>query len=179
MVTPIRMTALLVLVLALGACERQADLESTQMYAKSGISFSLPGNWSVREDVEEGGLRFLYLSSPGEAVMFIGTYPEGYAPPLEDHARLLIDSMMGEFPIGDRTEGGLEPFSKAIGDRTFDGLRNEFVVSVLGVEFPYRAEFYVVGSETKQVYITTQVPTEYLDKVEAGFDLVVSSLELH
>jgi hypothetical protein len=173
----LKSTILLLLVFALGACERQADLEAPQVYAENGISFSMPGNWSVREDVEDGGIRFLYLSTPGEAVLFIGIYEE-YVPSLEDHARLFIESMMEEFPIGNRTEGGLEPFSKTIGDRSYDGLRNEFVVSLLGVEFPYKSEFLTVGTGARKAYITTQVPTENLDKVEPGFDLVVSSLEL-
>lgn len=43
----------LLFIFTLSACEQRADLSNPDYYSKNGVSFSLPGNWNVSEDIQE------------------------------------------------------------------------------------------------------------------------------
>jgi len=163
---------------ALIACEKQADLGQPVKYLNNGISFSLPGNWSVTEDSTAGGFRYLFVETPGDAIIFIYIYPKENSPPLREFALWAIESSVQELPLGSRTEGNLQEVNKIIGGRTYTAYKNEFVVSLLGINVPHITEFYGFQAKTGTAYISSQVATEDLSKVQEGFELVVSTFNI-
>ena len=62
------------------SCEPRADLENIQAFSADGISFSLPGNWSVTRDettVQGREIRLIYVESPGDALFMLLEYTPG------------------------------------------------------------------------------------------------------
>jgi len=160
------------------ACEMNADLSQPEAYSRNGISFSLPGNWSVTEDAEENGFRYLFVETPGDAIIFISTYRKEDAGSLREHVEWTIQNTIDEMPFGSRTEGTITRTQRVIDQRKFDGYKNEFIASVVGFEVPHVTEFYRFDSETRSAYFLTQVAVEDMDKVSGGFDLVLSTFKL-
>ena len=63
------------LFLFVGCGERNAATDNPTSYSKAGLEFEYPGNWTVTEDTQQAGLRFLIVESPGDAVVIIQIYP--------------------------------------------------------------------------------------------------------
>lgn len=166
------------LAFCLSACEMHADLSQPEAYSRDGISFSLPGNWSVTEDAEENGFRYLFVETPGDAIIFISTYRKEDASSLREHVEWAIQNTIDEMPFGSRTAGSITRTQRVIDQRKFDGYKNEFIVSAVGFEVPHVAEFFRFDSATRSAYFLTQVAVEDLDKVSGGFDLVLSTFTL-
>jgi hypothetical protein len=63
-------------VLALGYSEKPADPENYSAYSREGLSFNLPGDWSVKTDsAYEDGRRHLFIQAPGAGHMHISERP--------------------------------------------------------------------------------------------------------
>lgn len=169
---------LALLAIIMTACEKQADLSQPVEYARDGIRFSLPGNWSVTEDVEQEGFRYLFVETPGDAIIFISSYRKEDAGSLREHVEWTIQSTIDEMPLGSRTQGSISPARRLVGQRKFDGYKNEFIASAVGFEVPHVTEFYRFDSATRSAYFVAQVAVEDLDKVSGGFDLVLSTFQL-
>ena len=168
----------LALFLVLSACERPADLENTDEYSRDGISFSLPGNWEVTEDVEDAGFRYLFVETPGGAIIVISAFPTEFSSSLLEHVEWTIQHAIDEMPIGKRSEGSVMEIQNTISDQAYSGYKNEFAISLAGFNVPHIAEFYRFTTNTKHAFIQFQVSIEDLSKVRGGFDLVLSTFKL-
>ena len=160
------------------ACEREADLDNLAEYSNGDMKFTMPGNWAVTEDVEEDGFRYLFIETSGDAIVVITAYPLEDSIPLRDYVDWTIESSVEEFPIGSRDAGSVMEIRKPVADRVYGGFRNEFVVTLAGIEVPHTATYFGFATKRRAAYISTQVATEDLDKVDRGFDLVISTFEL-
>jgi hypothetical protein len=162
----------------LGACEKQADLNNIEQYTKDGVSFSIPGNWSVTEDIEEDGFRYVFVETSGDAIVTVNTYLKEKSFPLREYVEWTIESSTNEMPVGSRNEGTISEIQTLIDEQTFQGYKNQFVVSLAGIEVPHIAEFYAKGSNSKIAYISSQVANEDLSKVQKGFELILSTFSI-
>ena len=169
---------IVILLLAMIACEQQADLSKSSEYSKNGISFSLPGNWQVTEDVAEDDFRYLFIETPGDAVMFVTTYLKEDALSLFEYSEWFIETSVNDFPIGSRNKGTVLKTRKIIDDQIYDGYKNEFVVSVAGIEVPHAAEFFRFETNAKTAFVSSQVAIEDSSMVEPGFEHVLATFKL-
>ena len=160
------------------ACEREANLDNPVQYTRNGVQFSMPGNWTVTEDEAENGFRYLFIETPGDAIVVVTIYAIEDSVSLREYTDWAIDSTLQDFPIGSRDRGAVTEIRKAVGDRVHEGFRNEFVVSVAGIDVPHTATYFGVATNSRVAYLSTQVASEDLQKVEPGFDLVISTFEL-
>lgn len=167
----------LVVFLLLSACEQQAELGQPSEYDKNGVKFSLPGNWEVTEDSEEEASRYIFVETPGDAIILIELYAREDSPTLKQYTQWIIQHSVEAFPLGGRTEGTFEEVRRTAGERTLTAYRNEFVASVIGIEVPHVAEFYRLEADARIAYLSWQVATEDLPRVQEGFDLVIASFE--
>lgn len=170
--------AFIIVLLALVSCERQADLNNPATYSGNGLDFSMPSNWKVTEDEEDSGFRYLFVETPGDAIVIISIYSKQNSPALLEYVNWAIESSTREMPFGSRSEGSIAEFQKTIGQQRFSGYRNEFMVSVAVVDVPHITEYYLIETDSASVFLTAQVSLEDRAKVEQGFDLLLSTLTL-
>ncbi len=170
--------AFIIVLLALVTCERQADLNNPATYSSNGLDFSMPSNWKVTEDVEDSGFRYLFVETPGDAIVIVSIYSKQDSPALLEYVNWAIESSTREMPFGSRTEGSIAEIQKTIGQRRFSGYQNEFMVSVAVVDVPHITDYYLIETDSASVFLTTQVSVEDQAKVERGFDLILSTLTL-
>ena len=161
------------------ACENNADLKNTKDYAKDGLTFTMPGNWNVTEDSDAEGYRYLIVETPGDAILTVNIFPKDESSlHLKEYVDWFIEETINNFPIGSRDEGIMTKISYSDGDKQFNGFKNEFTVSLVGVDIPHIAMFSTKESNLKIAYIHSQVAVEDLAKTEQGFELIQSSFML-
>jgi len=172
--------ATIFVLLFISSCsEKQADIINTKIYEVAHLSFSYPANWEVTEDIENEGVRFLFIESPGDAIIKVEVYDNGESFDLKEFVRLDIDAFKQEVPsILNLAEGKITPISRQYNQKEFNGYRYEFNISIANIDIPHVSDFFISVSPKKTAYITNQVAIEDLGKVSSGFKLVLSSFKL-
>jgi len=159
-------------------CEMQADLKNTVEYRDSDISFTLPGNWNITKNVDNGGVRYLIIETSGEAILTLNIFPIEGSRPLKEFMENMVADMTNNFPFGKRNKGAIIEVETVVDGRIFKGYENQFIVTLLGVEVPHLSYFYYQESDSRVAYLSAQVVLEDIDKVQEGFELTLSSLKL-
>ena len=159
-------------------CEMQADLKNTVEYRDSDISFTLPGNWNITENVDNGGFRYLIVETTGDALLTLNIFPSKGSSSLKEYVENIVVSITKNFPIGKRNKGSIIEVQTVVDGRAFKGYENQFIVTLLGEEIPHLSYFYYQESDSRVAYLSAQVALEDIDKVREGFELTLSSLKL-
>ena len=173
---------ILTLLCIMSACsEREADIRNQTKYEKEGLTFTYPANWVVTEDIENEGGRFIFVESPGDAIVKIEIYPFDESFELKEFVELDIEGLAREIPGILAMEGGneIKEIKTSINGIDFSGYKYDFNVSIVNIDVPHVSEFYSFSSPNKVAYLTNQVASEDLEKVNTGFQLVLSSFELN
>ena len=152
--------------------EEIAAVESPNVYEMNGVQFEYPGNWTVTEDTQVAGFRYLFVESPGDALVVVNLYPIGALSGVEDFARQFAGQTKSEIPFGtvsDSRFGSVERIGR------YDGLAEEFGIEVAGESVAHvRLYRYITVGETA-CFLVAQTATEDRDKVAGGFELVFQS----
>jgi hypothetical protein len=160
------------------ACEMQADLKNTVDYKDSEISFTIPGNWKITSNENIGGFRYLIIETTGDALVMLNIFPGKEPGSLEEYVENFIDGSTKNFALGKRNKGTIMQVKTVVDGRVFSGYKNQFTVSLASVEDPHTSYFYYFESDSRVAYLSTQVASEYIDKVQEGFELTLSTTEL-
>lgn len=160
------------LFLGLLGCEKAADISSPVKYEKDNISFLYPRNWKVTEDVVQQDVRFLFIESPGDAILVAQIYAKNDAVSFSEFVEWFSSQSKEEIPIGNI---GKSSFSNIEGTAVSSGIKEKFTISILGEKVPHIREYYIKESSKKVTFLIAQTATEDLDKVELGFNLILSS----
>ena len=171
----------LVLMFFISSCsEKEADVEHLLEYEKDGLSFSYPANWEVTEDTESDYFRFVFVESPGNAIVKIEVYPVEDSFDLREFVDLDIEALINEIPSMIAVDGSnkVEEINTVINGAGFNGYRFDFNISIVNIDVPHVSEFYAFPSLKKVAYVTNQVAIEDLDKVEGGFKQVLATFKL-
>lgn len=175
----IKLLIVTVYIALVGCSENEADIDGKKRYEQDGVSFDFPGNWKITDDVEEGGYRYLFVETPGDAIVKIKIYSNDQSFSLSEFVELDIESLKSEMPylfkLDEKSE--IVKIQKTIGNKTLDGYKFQFNLSVLGINVPHVQEYYMFKSDSESAYILNQVAVEDLDKVEAGFSQILGSFK--
>lgn len=172
---------ILVLLIFISACsEKQADMKNQLKYEKDGLSFSYPANWEVTEDIENENVRFIFVESPGDAIIKIEVYPTEQSFELKEFVKLDVEALIKEIPsiLALDSDNKIEEIKTSIKGVEFNGYKHEFNISVVNIDVSYVSEFYSFPSLKKVAYLTNQVATEDLEKVNGGFKQVLATFKL-
>lgn len=156
-------------------CGEVAASKTTLSYENEGVSFRLPSNWEVTEDVEVEGFRYLFVETPGEAILTIHLYPADESFDLEGYVASSMDNLTGEMPIGEISIGSNIPIVREVDTVEFAGIQSHFSIEILSIEVPHLVRHFSITQEGFDINISEQVSAEDLHLVEDGFDLVLSS----
>lgn len=157
------------------ACEKPAEIENPQQYKKDGISFTHPGNWSVTEDLEEDGYRYVIVETPGDALFMVQVYEEYEALDLESFVESYSEQVKTDTPVGSAGESSRSPIERRIQGDLLTGTYERFDVRMMGIRVPHIIEYYRLESGDKVYFLITFVSDEDLELVTKGFDQILGS----
>jgi hypothetical protein len=172
------------------ACEKKPEIQSPLSYAKDGISFRYPGNWSVTEDVEppgESGFRYLFVESPGSATVIVQYYNPGMDLGVEEFAAEFHKGTLAETEQFGRlgplstlqvTSGNTVLVRALVGGSLREGVERSFSISAVGEQVPHTSRAFKLDAGPATAFVVVQAATEDWDLVGPGFDLVLESLRV-
>jgi hypothetical protein len=182
--------ASLAVALLSGACETTPDVAHPQSYRKDGISFDHPSNWSVTEDVAQPaalGIRYLFVESPGSAIVIVQYYGRGMDTSLEEfsadfHRRWLekaenLVQLGPDDPIV-ASSGSTRSVRSVVAGIPRDGIEQTFSIAAAGTEVPHRYHAFKLEAAPATAFVIVQAADEDWDLVAPGFDLVLASLRI-
>lgn len=171
-----RVVALISIALLLAGCwETPADISNPQTYDKDGLTFTFPGNWTVTEDVTADQLRYLFVETPGEALVVVQVDSSGHTENLKSFAESFSQRATTETPIGDMAQNEFGPIEKRL---AYEVIQEKFSITLLSVEVPHTRIYFRKASGDKTIVIINQAADEDLASVNPGFDQISNSLEM-
>ena len=158
--------------------EKKADLVDSKHYENKGISFKYPGNWKVTKDIEEDSFRYLFIESPGEAIVRIEIYLNDESLSLREFAELSIDVFKSELPkifkVKDLRK--VDPVQNSVSSNSYDRYKYQFNLNGIGVSIPHTQEYFLTKSDFYSTFIMNQSADEDVELVSGGFELLLNSL---
>ena len=169
--------SILCLLLLIG-CEQKADIQSPFHFANDLFSFDYPANWDITEEetMEWGG--YIFIESPGDAIFIIEKYPKEDALALNDFVTGFVESFQEELPVGDFQSVSRIPIEQEISGVALQGVRERFLLRLLGEEVPHRRTYFSLEGRHDVVYLTAQTAEEDIPLVQAGFELIWNTFKI-
>jgi len=156
-----------------GCGGKVADTGNPTSYAKSGLSFQMPGNWRVTEDEEVGTVRYLFVEEPGDALVVVQLRPSADVGDLLSVAKEFAKSAKEATPLG---KIGTSKFGSSGTDGAYETLRERFSISLGGQHIPHTRDYRLRTFGDRTCLLIAQVADEDRSDVEAGFRQVMDTL---
>ncbi len=158
---------LIIWVFTLIVRDKETDISSPINYQKQNISFTYPGNWEVTEDAVRGRVRHLYVEGPVGAIFIVQIFSKQNAMPLNEYVkRLSTQSHV------DKTFSSVEKPTKYGAQK---GIKERFSLIIKGEKEHFVREYFSFEINDKVILLYSHSATEDIEKLEAGFNLILSS----
>ena len=190
----------MVILLSVWGCgERAAQVQQPLDYRKAGVSFQYPpaktpswlagiretlnvrlnfpkGIWKVTQEMHELGIHYLFVESPGDAVMIVQAYPDDGDEDMKLKAFVkdFSGSAREDTPVG---SFGPSTFDDVVREGRYESITERFSISLLGQSVPHIRVYKRAVVQNKVCILIAQVATEDLEKVQPGFELVFKSFK--
>jgi hypothetical protein len=165
--------------------EPVADVDHPKAFARAGLAFSYPGNWTVQaeeETIEGIALTTMSVESPGAAILTMVQYQPGtefgpgYAEEFLAGLELEIKSTVGG-AMEVKGLGVVDAERTLLGQKIV-GKQKRLMITVIGEKVPHTQGAFVIDLEDRTVVIYSQVADEDIKKAQPGFDQVLDSLKV-
>jgi hypothetical protein len=155
----------------LSACtEPKAKTSNPKHYSNDGLSFNYPENWQVTEDEKTSNLRYLFVETPGDAIVLFQFYGMENDMPLLEYCQTFSEGAKEETPVGSVSSPIFKEFSE-------NKIEEKVSITVLNEVIPHRREYLKYTYDDEVCFLIFQVAEEDLNNTKNGFDLIVDSLE--
>lgn len=173
---PVRLiVACFPLLLLVPGCEKVAEVDSPRKYAKDGIAFDYPGNWTVSEEAfPDLEWKLIDVDSPGDAFVMITVFSYEDGSTLRKYVKSFLEEV--EIPVGKVDNAELTEVTAKGKAGMLKGLRNRMQLSLVGVKVPHVQEFYRIERKEGVVYVVCQSAEEDLKMTSPAFKQVLGSL---
>jgi predicted Zn-dependent protease len=165
--------ALALLGLFAGCGEPQVDLSTTKTHRSGAITFDYPKNWEISDDSLTPEIHYLFVETPGDALVVFQSYPIDEANGLTDFSKAFSKSAATETPIGKVEQSTFSAIPEASG---YEWIEEEFSIKFLSESIPHRRLYGTKMIGDRQVFLILQVATEDYARAEPGFELIRNSL---
>lgn len=155
-----------------------ADSSASIAYENNGVGFSHKENWKVTGDEEEDDLRYMFVEGPVESLFIVLIYLQQDAVTLNEFAGGFSEQMNEEYSIAEGTQVEFSDIEKITHDVSLKGIREELSIGLLGQSIPHRREYYRVEGGNKVAFLISQVATQDIGTVDAGFDVLIGSFSI-
>jgi hypothetical protein len=153
--------ALALLGLFAGCGEPQVDLSTTKTHRSGAITFDYPKNWEISDDSLTPEIHYLFVETPGDALVVFQSYPIDEANGLTDFSKAFSKSAATETPIGKVVQSTFSAIPEASG---YEWIEEEFSIKFLSESIPHR-----------RLYGTKMIGDRHA-RAEPGFELIRNSL---
>jgi hypothetical protein len=157
--------------------ESKAKVVDPNHYTKNGVEFDYPGDWKVTGDKElEGGVRYLFVESPDNALVMVHIIPKIAASDLHEFSRDLSNATKEE------VEGAAfvgSKFGEAGEDGKYATVEEELTIDMADVSIPHARKYYRREIGDVVCFLTTQVPVDEQAASNKGLAQVVQSFQLN
>jgi len=160
---------LLLSTLFAGCGEPQADLSTPKTHKSGAITFDYPKNWEITVDSVTPEIHYLFVETPGDALVILQSYPTGDADTLAEFS----EEFSEEMPIVTIAKSTFAAIPDSEG---YNWIREDFDMNLLGVSVPHRRLYGTKKIGDRQVFLIFQVSTEDYPNTETGFQLIRESL---
>lgn len=170
----IRLIVLLVLSSFLLSCSGPKE----KVYEKNGISFSYPGNWGVKEDIDYGdGSYYLSIERKGydeSGLVVFAWVKSDVESSIEEMLEASLDFLRESDVIENLVISPVTPVTL----NGISGIYVSYTMSIQGI-MPHTGKFYLLENENWKVSFLQQEADEDAEKNKAGFKLIESTFELN
>jgi hypothetical protein len=174
--------------LAFSGCLQQTP--TIERYARDGVEFSHSSNWRIETDEptkDEPTVRVIQIDGPNEATVMIVLTPAGNERTLKGYATSVAQGRtsglkkkfaVGSIQAGDAEVGSSQATMQNVGGRQVPGIHQQFAVTLLGMDVPHEASFYLIDSPRHRTFVMTQTATETESEAHAGWQPILESLHI-
>ena len=160
--------------LLVGCGERSVKIDNPRAYNNAGLEFEYPRNWKVTEDVQQEELRYLFVESPGDALLIIQIFSADDALDIQDFAKSFAQTAKEETPKSFLVDSVFGSVSKSGG---YEILTEQFSMTLLRQKIPHTRTYRRKPVANRVCFIIAQVADEDRLKVTKGFELIFSSFK--
>jgi hypothetical protein len=158
-------------------------LDAPARYAKDGVQFQYPGNWSLEEKTEreEGEeVRDISVGDKGSAGALLKVFEDAPAQSkldqiIRDFSETLKDKVPDLVTLTDVTQ---QEVAAEVGGAPSRGVRKKFLFEMLFKRFSVSVDFHRIDGPTRSVFLVT-VSNEKAEIVSPGFELIRRTLKVH
>lgn len=170
---------LIIFILFVSGCYDRADVSSPSEYRRENIRFLYPNNWKVTQDVDRNGFRYLFVESPGDAIMILQIYRNEDALNLRDFVEQFAGKTEQEIPLGKIDNNYFSTVVKTTAAGPKTGLRERFGLVIGNTQIPHIREYFRLEMKNEVIFFIRQTPEEASKRVTPGFDLILESFALN
>ena len=149
-------------------------IDNPRAYNNAGLEFEYPRNWKVTEDVQQEELRYLFVESPGDALLIIQIFSADDALDIQDFAKSFAQTAKEETPKSFLVDSVFGSVSKSGG---YEILTEQFSMTLLRQKIPHTRTYRLKPVANRVCFIIAQVADEDRLKVTKGFELIFSSFK--
>ena len=160
------------MLLLVGCGERSATTVGPRIYDRAGVEFEYPQAWEVTTDTQQAGPRYLFVETPGAALVIIQIHSADDASAIQYFAQDFARSAREETAVGNVSESTFGGVEEADG---YEIVTERFTITLLGVNVPHTRTYRRKSIADNVCFIIAQVADEDRSKVTKGFEQIFSS----
>lgn len=160
----------------LGCDAIKPDL-SIKHYERTALTFSHFGHWRITEDGEADGVRFFTLEGPSDLLILGQVYQQQDAVMLDDYVLWYTETFAEELPIGKVVDVRYSELERQVDQLTLSGVREDFVLELLGQKLPFSREYLALEQADKTLYLVYQSENGDYAKGQEAFQLLLRSIQ--
>ncbi len=158
-------------------CDAIKPDRSIKQYEQTALSFSHFGHWQITEDGETDGVRFFTLEGPSDLLILGQIYPQQDAVMLDDYVLWYTETFVEELPIGKVVDIRYSELERQVEHLTLSGVREDFVLELLGQKLPFSREYLTLEQADKTLYLVYQSENGDYAKGQEAFQLLLKSIK--
>jgi len=151
-----RLFICLMLGLAIQACDYLPGTSPTVTFANEILRFDHPESWEVNAGGSPGGLQFVIVTGPSSTEIIFQIYPKQGAPSLQEYAEWFSQEFEQLVSLGEIGNISFTQTTKKIGTEKLTGIREDFMLTVFGFDFPHSREYFAHGDDELLIFVVFQ-----------------------
>lgn len=165
---------LLAILIALSGLGKKAPDDGSPKSLHSGeIAFDYPRDWWITTDIELEGFHQIIVEAVGKAMVILHSDAVDESDDVLADAKTFSADAATETPFGEVSKSVFEELPESGG---YQRVRENFGISVLGKSVPHQRIYASRVFGERRVFLVFQAAVEDLGKVEAGFELILRTL---
>ncbi len=150
---------------------------SARQYKKDQLSFQHFGHWTIETDEVTDDVRFFSVEGPADIIISGQVYSAEEELLMDDYVRWYSEAFAKELPFGKVIDVRFSELEKIVGETVHSGVREDFVVEVLGQHIPFSREYLMLEQNDKVLFLMYQSEDSEYKKGQDALNLLLKSVK--